>query len=508
MNDSLSIAGLTSRTWSEEQQSIFTWVRDGKGNLVVQARAGTGKTTTVIESFQHAPEDKIIYLVFNKKNQIEAQGKVSDARVEVKTLHSLGYAYIRSRWRNAKPDSAVDWDRARQAGLELLHCRDLPSDVVGQVLKLVGFVKNLCPKVPSLAEVHDIAVERDIDVGDDWEGSYNTTSICRLALRVCELSLEQDKQGRISFDDMVWLPVVQGWAAPWYDLVYVDECQDMNICQLLMAQSACRRGGRIICVGDDRQAIYGFRGAASDGMGIMRERLNAATLGLTTTYRCAQGIVRIAQGIVSAYHAAPSNPEGTVDQCSAQALLKAAQVGDAVLSRTNAPLMPICLALLRAGVPARIEGRDVGKALAAIVKKLNAKSVPNLLEKLGHWEARKVKRLQASAKPGQDLTAQLSSIQDQAATIVALTDGASNVAEVVSRLESMFADTEQGQPRPMVVCSTVHKAKGLEWGRVFLLQETFKRRGKDGQEKQPSNEELNIYYVAVTRAKTHLTTVC
>jgi superfamily I DNA/RNA helicase len=41
---------------------------------------------------------------------------------------------------------------------------------------------------------------------------------------------------------------------------------------------------------------------------------------------------------------------------------------------------------------------------------------------------------------------------------------------------------------------SVHKAKGLEWGKVVLIADTFKNRSK-------SEEEANIYYVAVTRAK-------
>jgi hypothetical protein len=92
-----------TRIWSDEQNNIFNWFKSGRGHLVVQARAGTGKTSTIIEAFGHAPEDKICYCVFNKKNQLEAQGKVTDGRVEVKTLHALGYAFIRNIWKGVSP---------------------------------------------------------------------------------------------------------------------------------------------------------------------------------------------------------------------------------------------------------------------------------------------------------------------------------------------------------------------------------------------------------------------
>jgi superfamily I DNA/RNA helicase len=61
---------------------------------------------------------------------------------------------------------------------------------------------------------------------------------------------------------------------------------------------------------------------------------------------------------------------------------------------------------------------------------------------------------------------------------------------------SLFVD-DKGFNKPTVVLSSVHKAKGLEWNRVFLISKTFRvTKGED--------EEANIYYVAVTRAKQEL----
>jgi superfamily I DNA/RNA helicase len=291
---------------------------------------------------------------------------------------------------------------------------------------------------------------------------------------------------------MVWLPVVMNWTRAWFNLVVVDEAQDMNLSQLTMAVKACKHGGRICVVGDDRQAIYGFRGAATDGMQMMRQKLSAKQLGLTTTYRCPRLVVELAQEIVPDYVSAPSAPRGMVDWCSdVQARV---QIGDSILSRINAPLAPICLSLLRNGIPARIEGRDIGKQLSAIVKKLKARSVPECLSKLRAWGNRQIVRLKAAGTEDR-----ISGITDQVETIVAIAEGASNISEITQRLESLFADTENGA-RPAVVLSSVHKAKGLEWNHVFILRETFRHKSSEG-------EEANIYYVAITRAKQHLTFV-
>lgn len=483
-----------NRTWSTEQQSIFKWFQNGAGNLVVKARAGTGKTTTIVESFSHAPEARICYVVFNKKNQIEAQGKISDPRVEVKTLHALGYSYIRARWPRCTVDARVEYDRIRQAASDG-KVYDLPSDVVIAVAQLVGLAKNRLID-PTFEDLAQLAQEFGVDPGEEYEGRYPLAFLSRVALDALHLATEPDEQGRISFDDMVWLPVHCGWVTPRFDLVVVDEAQDMNICQLTMARRAVRSRGRVCVVGDDRQAIYGFRGAEQDGLGLMREELNAQVLGLTTTYRCPRKVVEIAQRIVSDYVAAPSAPEGIVDCRIEGSILGTAVPGDAILSRTNAPLMPLCLSFLRQGLPARIEGRDVGKAMANIVKKLNGRSVPDLLEKARRWMCRKIKR--AIAASGDDGSAQCEMVRDQFETIAAVADGCASVAEVIRRFETMFEDSE-GQRKPCIVLSTVHKAKGLEWDHVYLLQDSF-RRGTEG-------EEANIYYVAVTRSKAHLTIV-
>jgi superfamily I DNA/RNA helicase len=202
--------------------------------------------------------------------------------------------------------------------------------------------------------------------------------------------------------------------------------------------------------------------------------------------------VELAQQDVPDYRAADGNAEGVVANCSEGQMLAQVEAGDAILSRVNAPLMPLCLALLRKGVPAMIEGRDVGKQLAGIVSKFRARSVPHLFQKLAAWRGRMQARF-SKLSPA-EAEQKLALVEDQADTIKAIAEGAASVQEVLERLESMFKDSER--EGPMVVLSSVHKAKGLEWDRVFMLRDTFKRR--------PGVEEENIHYVAVTRAKREL----
>jgi hypothetical protein len=459
--------------FSAEQFAIFAHFKSGAGNLVIEAFAGTGKTTTVKEAFNHAPEARILYAVFNKRNQKEAEEKIQDPRVDVKTLHSLGYSFIKRVWRNAKPDDEVEVDRA------VKECPAFSSDKesLAATLKLVGFAKNTCLN-PTRSELENICEIQDIGI----EG----LDIISIALRILERSKQSDAQSRISFNDMVWLPVAMGWVRPMYGLVCIDEAQDMNLPQLMMARGAS--SGRVIVVGDSRQAIYGFRGAVQDGMQMMKVTLRASSMMLSTTYRCPKLVVKIAAEIVPDYKAADTAPDGLVGNVQDVSSVK---IGDAILSRLNAPLMPLALSILRKNIPARIEGRDIGRQLIGMVRTMKAKSVPHFIERVESWLSKQIERLERTKNADK----KIEQTRDIADTLKALAQDSKSVADIESRITSLFQDSDSSS-KPAVVLSTVHKAKGLEWPRVFILTETF-RKGK-------GREEDNIWYVAVTRSMREL----
>lgn len=297
----------------------------------------------------------------------------------------------------------------------------------------------------------------------------------------------------VDFADMIFLPLVHRWVRPWFDLVVVDEAQDMTEAQLEVAMGACRRSGRIAVVGDDRQAIYAFRGADSGSLDRLKDELRASELGLTVTYRCCQLVVDLARKLVPDYEAAPGAPAGEILRCDPEQMLDGAAEGDFVLSRTNAPLVKICMALLKRGVRARVKGRDVGRGVVALIRKLRARTVADVPAKLAAHVDREITRAQKLAEGARE--ARVEFVTDQQAIVLALLESASTVAELEARCTELFSDDAE---RAAVMCSTVHKAKGLEASRTFLLEGTF--RGG-------CIEEDNIRYVAITRAKARMTWV-
>lgn len=490
--------------WSTQQRAIFDHFADrDRGNLTVQARAGTGKTTTILRAIDHAPEERILLAAFNKRIATELADRLTNPRAEAKTLHSLGFGFVRRYWQRVRIDA-----RKRAQQLSEAVCGDQAPDAI---LECVGRLHTKAREMNPWAtadDIRDLAFEFELEPDPEWdEDGYDLDYVVDRALEAMERAAAVRTE-LIDFADMLYLPLRNRWVRPTYDLVVVDEAQDMNAAQLALATRACR--GRMVVVGDDRQAIYGFRGADSDSLDRLERELRADRLHLTTTYRCGRRIVAEAAKLVPDFRSADQNPEGQIRSMPVEQLAASAQVQDFILSRKNAPLAAIALRILRHGTRCRIEGKDLAAGLRSLVKKL-AKgpargSMPAFLAKLGRWETSEIKR---ATKSGDDRAEERAArIADKADTLRYLADGLSGVPELLTRIEDLFAP----QNGPHVVCSTVHKAKGLEADRVFVLRDTLypnrKRKSRNGEplpvDPKREREEQNIEYVAITRAREEL----
>lgn len=482
-----------ARTWSPQQESIFQWFRNPqRKRAVVRARAGTGKTTTIIEGLSHAPERRMLLCAFNKRIADELQRKLNTERAEAKTLHGVGFSYVRRNWENVR----IDGSRGKRLALEACGGPSSPDAMVALVAKLAGLGKQMCPDAQDAEDLVDIAVEMDCAPDEDWEDDgWTLNRVCGAAYRAMLAALEND--GTVDFDDMLYLPLRHRWARGKWDLVVVDEAQDMNAAQISLALKSVTKDGRVIVVGDDRQAIYGFRGADSGSLDRLKREMRAEELPLTIAYRCPRAVVAEAQRLVPDYTAAPAAPEGKVEALPLAQLSAIAKAGDFVLSRKNAPLVRVCLSLLKVGTRAKVEGRDVGKGLLDLVRKMKAKSIPGFLEKLTAWEERQLARIAKMKK--ETAERKKGEVTDQVETLQALAEGLSGVPELETRIEHLFADDAAGN-RSTVVCSSIHRSKGLEAPRVFVLKSTLGGFTPKEKKSPPSGEEANLEYVAITRA--------
>jgi DNA helicase-2/ATP-dependent DNA helicase PcrA len=514
-----------------QQEAFWREIVDGDSHIVLEARAGCGKTFSVVEAAKRACESKIGFSAFNASIAKELKEKVpSNARAF--TLHSLGYAAIR----RAVSGATLDEDGKKMTSIVESLAPRVQGKPDGALVKAVTAVAALCKAylhdgagnddLESIIARHEVDLtpsekeysRREKERPDDeplakWReriASQFKSSALGLVPRVLEECKKQS--ALVDFDDMIWLPVVLGLPVEEFDLLFIDESQDMNLCQQKLAFMACPRG-RIVIVGDPRQSIYAFRGADTRSMARMTEQLEATgrgckTLPLTFTRRCPKSHVALAQQIVPDIEAMPEAPEGVIENIAEVKLAERAAPGEMILCRTNAPLVGAALRLVRVGKKPLLRGRDLTAAIRALIKRMeaawgedpeNAAKVFNaneLSKQVGTHKTRESLRLTLAGKSASIIT----TLQDECDIVMTLCEGCDTLAQVDARIRSVFENKDE---RGAVILSSVHGAKGLEAETVYLLKPELMPH-PNATRPEDVEQEMNIKYVAQTRSKSRL----
>lgn len=466
---------------SAYQQRIFDWVQGDGKSLVVEALAGSGKTTTGVQMLKYLPKTwDVVYVAFNKHIADELKTRVPD-NVRVMTYHSLGYSAVRNAYGNVKLD-------------------ENKSDSILQGILDKYNYKHIYPTIKHLASLVKAnltgTTQEELDYLSDRYGIELNGDKELIFLATAELISKAASMTQvIDFDDMCWLPVFHNLATKKYDFIFIDEAQDTNKNQVALALMSVKEEGRIVAVGDRYQSIYGFRGADVDAIPSLIENLDADTLPLSITYRCPKSHVELVNKMFPEIplECAETSKDGAVRNIGRETFSKEVSQGDMVLCRCNAPLVAPAFDLIRRGIKAVIRGRDIGTNLTTIIRKLQAKDIEDLNTKLHAYVTKEVAKLVAREKNNQ-----AQSLQDKVDTIQALMDGVESITALEDKIEMIFSDNVAG-----VVFSSVHKAKGLEAEKVYILEPSLmphKMAKKDWELQQ----ERNIQYVAYTRSLSEL----
>lgn len=463
----------------------------GPRNILVQACAGSGKTTTMVWLAHQVPASvRVLALSFNKSIADEL-GRRMPAHVRSATAHSVGFGMIRKTL-----GSRVRLDDKKLRNLIDNH----PGIVCQQGAAREAITADLLAVVPLVQDTMVDACNISIlSAVAEVAGRNLDCPALSLPLVDSIISASDKMRNYITFGEMIRHPVIHDYAPDFHDIVMLDEAQDLNSAQHALLRKLVRPGGKIIAVGDRFQSIYGFRGADPRSMDRLAADWNMVELPLDVSYRCGTAIIDAAQKIVGVdtIKAREGAEAGEITTAKLEDLPDMAQEGDMILCRMNAPLVPVALKILKAGKKAQIRGRDIGAQLASLVRRARASDVRELLTYIADWKADRVGKLVAAKKSETAIQA----VEDQAETLAAIAEECTTVADVLGRLSALFDDEREG-----VCLSTVHKAKGLESDTVFIL----------GPEllpapwaKSPSEmeQERNIHYVATTRAMRRLINV-
>lgn len=281
-----------------------------------------------------------------------------------------------------------------------------------------------------------------------------------------------------------------------FNLIFGDEAQDTNAIQRAILRKMIGKTTRVIAVGDPAQAIYGFRGADSNSMNRIAKEFNCVTLPLTVSYRCPQSVVLHAQQWVNHIECAPDAPMGEVQRLQTSWSPDQFKAGDMIVCRTTAPLIALGYKLLTQRKPFYIMGREIGSNLKALVTKQKAKGIDALQEKLAAWNSREVEK--AIAK---DDESKAQAISDKYQALCHLIDSLNENNRTIPALIKIIDDLFAEKQNATILC-TIHKAKGLESENVYWLNSSqCPSKWARGWQKQ---QEINLCYVATTRAKSKL----
>ncbi|RJR49525.1 MAG: ATP-dependent helicase [Desulfobacteraceae bacterium] len=333
---------------TEEQQAIL----DATGRvLLVNARAGTGKTATLRMIASAHPDRKILYLVFNRKAREEAEEKFP-GNVQVRTVHSLAFE---AKWKDqVGPFTVADMLPAFKGRKSAHQLAALTHDF------LEFFMNSPFPKVEPALEVFQ--KEYLGNVSDEVKKLF-TGSGDRVIKSCREIMRQWNKKEKPCPHDF-YLKLFHSEEHFYqklnrFEMVLVDEGQDLSPI-MLDALEHCRK--RIVIVGDTHQQVYSFRYAID----AMKRFPFDEERDLTMSFRFGKNIAEIASLLIREAKDEKGfriggNPQKS-SSVSFYTELPRPKAGErcAILSRTNLALFEKALSLRSRGIPFSLEGNVKG----------------------------------------------------------------------------------------------------------------------------------------------------
>lgn len=275
------------------------------------------------------------------------------------------------------------------------------------------------------------------------------------------------EQSRLTFNDCLWLCHKWKLRPAKYQYVLVDEAQDLNPSQIALVKSYYSLGARVIFCGDRRQAIQGFQGSYINVWEQIQNQFKCDELPLLISHRCAKSIIKLAQKVVPAIEEDPTQIEGKIAVVNHKTLLSNLKNGDLLICRFNAPLFSWCLAALRAGYAATIRGRDLGKSLISLAK--------NYLEQPSDWPNiwwhRFNELIRAEYKQLEDTNQKrkAEALQDRYWCISYCFNEFGSSCKSFDSFTLKILNLFNDEAREQIIFSSIHRSKGDEGERVFIL---------------------------------------
>ena len=534
---------------STYQQDILDFfLNNPQSNMLVNALAGSGKSTTACMLSEHSKTSDL-YIAFNASVVEEFKKKIKNPKTKVMTMHSLAYSIMLY---NVEQESKDSGEKLKGFGSQrskrtvsldnFKPHKILDEEITKRYGRYIEFAKrvflkdnyvnlyNLCRLT-----LTDMSSNKDVSrlindhvlflyYGDEGYSAPDISEITS-TLKILDTKSKQqfETQGVIDFTDMLWITFnklkYDNWEVPYWALytnIYCDEVQDFSNIQLNFLKFIKRTKGRYVFIGDFHQAIYNFAGANAQAFNqIPKMFAPVETFDLPICYRCAKShLSRVNREYGIPILPCDNAPMGFVKTIDKNKISEYAKAGDMVISRKNKWIAEVVLDLARNGTPIFIEDKEMVEAIKRQILSSKCTSVGTLekfLQKvISNYNKKLFEIVSKNAREGGHEEEHLEAVAEANSKI----DNTSFLLEIlkgylenhassdsVSKFSNFIDKLLNTTPSPNCVrlCS-IHKAKGLEATNVFVLNEA-KINYDFRNSKEQNIQEKNLSYIATTRAK-------
>ena len=539
------------------QKKIVTFFNDNpNSNMYINAKAGCGKSFIATQLLKDVDRNSI-YLAFNKSIAKEMKEKITNPKVKICTIHSLCNSILLYNLSQKANNQTGGLGKNRNTSSKLdnlkiykilndifMQDKDINKDIhkdyrfflTENYVKLYNLVRlkviDLDKGFEAKMKISEIVNEQGVFFHESYHKPAPDETLT-LIRQVDKKSLEMfEKEQVYDFTDMLYITLNKlrnkEWEVPGWNLytnIVADESQDLSTIQLFLLKYIKRKGGRYIFILDYRQAIYAFSGANSSSYQLIKKLFAPIKeFELPINYRCAVSHLDLVNKLHKiGIKPCDTAPIGKIERIGKSKCIELAQAGDYIVGRKNKWLLPVTLELIKKGKPVYIKDEGFVKEIERLIEKTKSDSIIDLERKILLKEKRLSEKLTNEKDNQQKEEENTVEIEADAIIFTQDSEDKSGQMEMFSAIKMLLVSFKEKytthsksqflkyvqtmlnttSSKNCIMITSIHCVKGLEANNVFVLNE-----GKaviDGNmSAEQRQQEFNLSYVALTRAKENL----
>lgn len=477
---------------TEEQLAII----NSTGNIRINAVAGSGKTTTIIEyAASRPPHSRILLIAFNRSVKLEAAKKIAArglSNVQVETAHSLAFGNVVPGRYKLKAQSYKIPEIVDILGLNGDGERHMEYIVANHIQKFLTYFCN-----SAKLKVQDLNY---LDIVTDKAAKAFVKTNYAMIEHGTRLLLAKMDRAEIEIIHDFYLKKFQ-LSAPSlpYDYILFDEGQDASE---VMLDIFLQQSGTKVIVGDTHQQIYGWRHAVNS-----LEKTDFNIYHLSSSFRFPQEIAQFAENILQW-----KNRYEEISPVMIKGLgSETREVTKATIARTNLGLLLKAIEYITDN--RKIKGIYFEGNINSYTYADDGASLYDVLNLHTNKPDKIRDKLIQSMKNLDDLEDYIEKTEDVQLSIMVeiVREYGDEIYDLLKTLKNLHVEDDKKSTADMIF-STVHRAKGMEYNVVNLVDDFMTEDKLDKQilaqkgNGEPLNiarltEEINLLYVAATRAK-------